>query len=133
MAEKALANGEKAVATLRKPAAISDLVKQNPEMGDKRRLLVLQLDVIEADIIPLAFAEAKECFGRIDVVFNNAGYGAISEVEGIADTTARSLFEVRQFFGSDPCSPIIIRQVRERSMSRKKRSSTSAETTLSGV
>ncbi|KAJ6581501.1 NAD(P)-binding protein [Mycena capillaripes] len=99
MAEKALANGEKVVATLRKPEAISDLAKQYPETGDKQRLLVLKLDVTQADQIPLAFAEAKKTFGRIDVVFNNAGYGIISEVEGVSIENARNQFEVN-FWGS---------------------------------
>ncbi|KAJ6493529.1 hypothetical protein C8R47DRAFT_1118517 [Mycena vitilis] len=99
MAEKALANGEKVVATLRKPEVISDLAAQYPETGDKQRLLVLKLDVTQADKIPLAFAEAKKTFGRIDVVFNNAGYGIISEVEGCTDANARALFEVN-FWGA---------------------------------
>ncbi|KAJ7620480.1 hypothetical protein DFH06DRAFT_1010695, partial [Mycena polygramma] len=34
-----------------------------------------------------------------DVVFNNAGYGIISEVEGISEANARSLFEVN-FWGA---------------------------------
>ncbi|KAJ6474042.1 NAD(P)-binding protein [Mycena vitilis] len=99
MAEKALANGEKVVATLRKPEVLSDLVKQYPETGATQRLLVLKLDVTQAAQIPLAFADAKKAFGRVDVVFNNAGYGIISEVEGISEANARSLFEVN-FWGA---------------------------------
>lgn len=41
----------------------------------KDRLLVLKLDVKELQDIIDGFAKAKEVFGRIDVVFNNAGYG----------------------------------------------------------
>ncbi|KAJ7442324.1 hypothetical protein FB451DRAFT_1414276 [Mycena latifolia] len=95
MAEKALANGEKVVATLRKPEVISSLTAQYT----KDRLLVLKVDVTKVDEITAAFAAAKEAFGRIDVVFNNAGYGIIAEIEGTSDDKARNQFEVN-FWGA---------------------------------
>ncbi|KAJ7658123.1 hypothetical protein B0H17DRAFT_1145683 [Mycena rosella] len=95
MAEKALANGDKVVATLRKPEVISSLAAQYP----KEKLIVLKVDVTKVDDITAAFAAAKEAFGRIDVVFNNAGYGIIGEIEGTSDAKARDQFEVN-FWGS---------------------------------
>ncbi|KAJ7116017.1 hypothetical protein C8R44DRAFT_220076 [Mycena epipterygia] len=95
MAEKALANGEKVVATLRKPEVIASLAAQYT----KEQLLVLKLDVTKVDEITAAFAAAKAAFGRIDVVFNNAGYGIIAEIEGTSDDKARDLFEVN-FWGA---------------------------------
>ncbi|KAJ7116127.1 hypothetical protein C8R43DRAFT_1112981 [Mycena crocata] len=94
MAKKALANGDRVVATLRKPDAISDLAAQYP----KDRLLVLKLDVSKVEDITAGFAAAEEAFGRIDIVFNNAGYGVVSEIEGTSDKLARDLFEVN-FWG----------------------------------
>ncbi|KAJ6464056.1 NAD(P)-binding protein [Mycena sanguinolenta] len=102
MAEKALENGERVVATLRKPEVISDLAKKYDELEEKtqqKQLLVLKLDVTVKEDVCAAFITAKETFGRIDVVFNNAGYGIISEVEGVTETNARNLFEVN-FWGS---------------------------------
>ncbi|KAJ6610207.1 hypothetical protein B0H10DRAFT_2061270 [Mycena sp. CBHHK59/15] len=95
MAEKALANGEKVVATLRKPEVISSLAAQYP----KERLIVLKVDVTKPADVTAAFAAAKETFGRIDVVFNNAGYGIIGEIEGTSEGKARNQFEVN-FWGS---------------------------------
>ncbi|KAJ7476995.1 NAD(P)-binding protein [Mycena galericulata] len=95
MAEKALANGDKVVATLRKPEVIASLAAKYT----KEQLIVLKLDVTKVDDITAGFAAAKEAFGRIDVVFNNAGYGIIGEIEGTSDTKARDLFEVN-FWGA---------------------------------
>ncbi|KAJ7898437.1 NAD-P-binding protein [Mycena leptocephala] len=102
MAEKALENGERVVATLRKPEAISDLAnkyKKKEEETGKKQLHVLKLDVTSLKEIKAAFIDAKQTFGRIDVVFNNAGYGIISEIEGISEANARNQFEVN-FWGS---------------------------------
>ncbi|KAJ7135861.1 NAD(P)-binding protein [Mycena epipterygia] len=94
MAEKALANGEKVVATLRKPEVLASLAAQYT----KEQLLVLKVDVTKVDEITAAFTATKDAFGRIDVVFNNAGYGIIGEIEGTSDQNARSMFEVN-FWG----------------------------------
>ncbi|KAK7015312.1 NAD(P)-binding protein [Favolaschia claudopus] len=100
MAEKALENGEKVIATLRKPEVLSDLVNDDLEKKTQnKQLLVLKVDVTIKEEVKAAFVTAKQTFGRIDVVFNNAGYGIISEVEGISDANARNLFEVN-FWGS---------------------------------
>ncbi|KAJ7116126.1 hypothetical protein C8R43DRAFT_1038527 [Mycena crocata] len=94
MTEKALANGDRVVATLRKPDVIASLAAQYP----KDKLLVLKLDVSKVEDITAGFAAAKESFGRIDIVFNNAGYGVIGEIEGTSEKLARNLFEVN-FWG----------------------------------
>ncbi|KAJ7281489.1 NAD-P-binding protein [Mycena rebaudengoi] len=91
---KALASGEKVVATLRKPEVIASLAEQY----GKDKLIVLKVDVKKEEDITAAFTAAKEAFGRIDVVFNNAGYGVIG-IEGTSDKNARDLFEVN-FWGS---------------------------------
>ena len=91
MTEAALAHGDKVVATLRKPKALESLQAKYPA----DRLLVTKLDVTKSDEIESAFAKAKEAFGRVDVVFNNAGWGVIGEIEGTPDDQARAMFEVR--------------------------------------
>ena len=91
MTEAALAHGDRVVATLRKPEALESL--QAKYSAD--RLLVTRLDVTKLDEIESAFAKAKEAFGRVDVIFNNAGWGAIGETEGTPDDQAHAMFEVR--------------------------------------
>ncbi|KZT72439.1 NAD(P)-binding protein [Daedalea quercina L-15889] len=81
MTERVLQHGDIAVATLRKPE-------------DPSRLLILQLDVTRIEQIQETFAEAVTAFGRIDVVFNNAGYALLGEVEGTPDDAARAVLEV---------------------------------------
>ena len=40
------------------------------------RVLVVQTDVADPDAVRALFAKTKEAFGRLDVLFNNAGFGA---------------------------------------------------------
>ncbi|EED83056.1 predicted protein [Postia placenta Mad-698-R] len=108
MTELALQSGDIAIATLRSPAALADLASQyGPD-----KLLILRLDVSKPDEILVAFAKAKEAFGRIDVVFNNAGSGLMSEVEGTQDDVARAMFEVN-FWGAANVSQEAVRFFRD--------------------
>ncbi|KAJ7465259.1 NAD-P-binding protein [Mycena latifolia] len=95
MTKKALENGDKCVATLRKPEAIADFTAKYT----KEQLLVVKLDVTKREEVVAAFTVAKKAFGRIDIVFNNAGVGALGEIEGTSEELARSLFEVN-FWGA---------------------------------
>ncbi len=93
--ERVLENGGIAVATLRKPEVLDDLKVKYPPT----QLLVLKLDVTKTEDVTNAFSRAKESFGRIDVVYNNAGYGILAEFEGTPEDVARDLFEVN-FWGA---------------------------------
>ena len=106
--EHVLRKGDIAVATLRKPEILSDLQGIYPAS----RLLVLKLDVTKVDEIAAAFAQTKEKFGRVDVVFNNAGYSVLAEVEGTPDDVARAMFEVN-FWGATNVSREAVRFFRE--------------------
>ena len=66
---------------------LSDLTAKYPA----DRLLTLKLDVSKPQEIVDAFAAAKDKFGRIDVVVNNAGGGmpCILEEGGCVVTSAR--------------------------------------------
>ena len=108
MARVALTNGERVVATLRKPEVLNDFAAQYTS----EQLLVLRLDVSKPDEIKAAFAKAKEAFGRSDVVFNNAGYAVAGELEGVPDKSARMMFEVN-FWGSAHVSQEAVRFFRE--------------------
>ncbi|KAF8996902.1 hypothetical protein BDQ17DRAFT_1329685 [Cyathus striatus] len=75
-------------------------------------LLVIKLDVSKPEEIISAFAVAHEKFDRIDVVYNNAGYGLIAEVESVPDQLARNMFEVN-FWGAANISREAIRVFRD--------------------
>lgn len=108
MVELALLKGEAVVATLRNPDALCDLTAQY----DSEKLLLINLDVTRPDDVEAAFLKAKEKFGRIDVVFNNAGYTVIAEVEGTRDGPARNMFETN-FWGAANVSREAVKFFRE--------------------
>ncbi|KIJ66662.1 hypothetical protein HYDPIDRAFT_26098 [Hydnomerulius pinastri MD-312] len=108
MAELLLKKGDKVVATLRKPEALASLSSRY----SRDQLLVLKLDVTKDDDIKAAFVEAHKAFGRIDVVFNNAGFLVIGEVEGASEANARRLFETN-FWGAASVSKEAVRFFRE--------------------
>ncbi|KAI0710834.1 NAD-P-binding protein [Earliella scabrosa] len=95
MTRRVLENGDIAVATLRKPEALSGLSTQyGPD-----RLLVLKVDVAVRQDILDAFKKVQEVFGRLDVVVSNAGVSVLGEIEGTTDEAARAMFEVN-FWGA---------------------------------
>ncbi|EIW52649.1 NAD-P-binding protein [Trametes versicolor FP-101664 SS1] len=105
---QALESGDKVVATLRKPAVLDDLAQKYPA----DRLRVIKLDVTKLADIDAAFIQAKEAFGRIDIVFNNAGYVVVGEAEAMPDDVARQQFEVN-FWGAVHVSQRAVRFFRE--------------------
>jgi len=88
--EHVLSRGDIVVATMRKPSAIADLAATY----GRDVLLPVELDVTSYAQAATAFDRAKEAFGRIDVVVNNAGYGICGEFEAIPEEDARRLFDV---------------------------------------
>jgi NAD(P)-dependent dehydrogenase (short-subunit alcohol dehydrogenase family) len=58
------------------------------------------------------FRKAKEAFGWIDVVFNNAAVGLMGEVEGSPEDVSRYLFDVN-FWGALAITKEAIRFFRE--------------------
>ena len=58
-----------------------------------KSILIIKVDVSKEDDIKAAFSQGAAKFGRIDVVFNNAGYGMMAEVEGAPEDKARGMFD----------------------------------------
>jgi len=96
LAEEALAQGYKVVATARKPEVLWDLVEKFPETAR-----AVKLDVTKPDEVRAAIAEAVQEFGKIDVLVNNAGYGLIGAIEEATDAQFRHQFETNVFGAGD--------------------------------
>lgn len=108
MTEYALNQGDIVVATLHKPQVLSDLAARYPV--DK--LLILKVDVTKQEDIDEAFTRTRSAFGRLDVVFNNAGCGFVTEIEGMPADKACELFETN-FWGATNVSRVAVRFFRE--------------------
>jgi NAD(P)-dependent dehydrogenase (short-subunit alcohol dehydrogenase family) len=80
------------VVTARDTSKVADIVE-----GHGDRALVLPLDVTQRAQIDHAVAQAKEHFGRIDVLVNNAGYGYLAAIEEGEDAAVREMFEANVF------------------------------------
>ncbi|KAJ3491716.1 hypothetical protein NLI96_g530 [Meripilus lineatus] len=106
--EFVLSKGHIAVATLRKPEVLNELKSKYPSS----QLLVLKVDVTKPEDVAGAFSKTKEVFGRIDVVFNNAGHGILGEIESTPSEVARSMFEIN-FWGAERVSREAIKFFRE--------------------
>ena len=75
-------------------------------------VVVAKLDVTKPEEIEAAFTAAKDAFGRVDVVFNNAGIALLSEIEGTPDDAARGVFETN-FWGAANVSREAVKFFRE--------------------
>jgi len=71
------ANGWNVIATMRSP-------EMEEELGGLDNMLVTRLDVNDHASIDAAVAEGIEQFGQIDVLLNNAGYGAYGPLEAFS-------------------------------------------------
>jgi NAD(P)-dependent dehydrogenase (short-subunit alcohol dehydrogenase family) len=93
-AEHALSLGDNVVATARNIGKLEALVARAPN-----HVLAVKLDVTKpADIQPAIDAAVRR-FGRIDYLFNNAGYGIVGAVEETPDAELRAVLDTN-FFGA---------------------------------
>ncbi len=93
LAKTILERGDRLVATARRPTDLRALVDAH---GDRVR--AVELDVTRADEARSAIDVARQVFGRLDVVVNNAGYANVNSVEDIAEDDFRAQIETN-FFG----------------------------------
>jgi NAD(P)-dependent dehydrogenase (short-subunit alcohol dehydrogenase family) len=92
LAEAVLHAGHALIATARNPEHISDLAAR---YGDRVRTIAL--DVTNEQAALEAVAVARETFGRLDVVANNAGYGNVCPIEDTTLAEFRDQIETNLF------------------------------------
>jgi NAD(P)-dependent dehydrogenase (short-subunit alcohol dehydrogenase family) len=90
-AEATLARGDKVAVSARDVASLDAL----KVYGDA--VLALKLDVTDKSAVFAAVRQAKDHFGRLDVIVNNAGYGPFGAVEELSEEDLRKQFETNMF------------------------------------
>ncbi|MDQ6620557.1 MAG: oxidoreductase [Pseudomonadota bacterium] len=92
LARLVLARGWRAVVTARDASTLADI-----GAGHGDRALMLPLDVTRRTQIDDVVRRARDRFGRIDVLVNNAGYGYLAAIEEGEDEAVRAMFETNVF------------------------------------
>lgn len=90
--EAALQRGDQVAATARNVKSIAALKEK---YGDK--VLTLELDVTKPEQVKAAVTQAHAHFGRLDIVFNNAGYSLVGTIEEASAEEVRAMYDTNIF------------------------------------
>jgi NAD(P)-dependent dehydrogenase (short-subunit alcohol dehydrogenase family) len=91
-AAAALERGDKVVGTARDTSTTGDLAARYPGT-----FLALPLDVTDRAACFAAVKQARDHFGELDIVVNNAGYGHFGMIEEVSEKEARAQIETNLF------------------------------------
>lgn len=108
LAKTVLKKGDRAVATARNPETLSELAEEFPETA-----LTLPLDVTDEKAVADTVKKAKQRFGGIDVLVNNAGYGYRAAVEEGSVEDTKKLFDTN-FWGPVALIKAVLPDMREK-------------------
>jgi short-subunit dehydrogenase len=103
------ASGMNVVLAARRGEALENVAQELRAAG--RRALVVTCDVGRDDEVAQLFSQAVRQFGRIDMVFANAGYALFAPVVDTSDQEARDMFETN-FFGTIRCVRLAVEHMR---------------------
>ncbi len=81
MTQQLLAQGQKVVATIRRPGALITQLEQEY----RERLDIVPLDLVEPESLASAVKDAFQRHDRIDVIVSNAGYGLFGAAEELTN------------------------------------------------
>nr|WP_055504578.1 SDR family NAD(P)-dependent oxidoreductase [Nonomuraea pusilla] len=90
--EAALSRGDEVAAAARTVAGLDELVSAYGEA-----VLPLELDVTDKGAVFESVKRAKEHFGRLDVIVNNAGYAQVGAIEELTERQLRDQLETNLF------------------------------------
>jgi len=90
--EAALSRGDKVAATARHAGHLDELVATYDDS-----VLPLELNVTDKAMVFESVTRAKEHFGRLDVIVNNAGYGLFGAIEELTEEQLRDELETNLF------------------------------------
>jgi NAD(P)-dependent dehydrogenase (short-subunit alcohol dehydrogenase family) len=96
LAEAVLQGGDRVIATARNTDKLQDLIYRYPQ-----QVCTLSLDVTNKENIRSAISQAKDVYGRIDVLVNNAGYGSMGAIEEQSDEAIKRQFDTNLFGAID--------------------------------
>ncbi|MDL4774842.1 MULTISPECIES: SDR family NAD(P)-dependent oxidoreductase [Thermomonosporaceae] len=108
LAEAVLAEGDTVVATARQPWTLDGLATAHPG-----RVVATGLDPADQTRAAAVVDETVRAHGRIDVLVNNSGRGAVGAVEETADRELRELMEPH-FFGPAALTRAVLPHMRTR-------------------
>jgi len=91
-ATAALERGDKVAVTARNLSSIADLKEKYGE-----NILTLELDVTKTEQVKQAVTQAHAHFGKLDIVFNNAGYSLVGTIEESTIDEVKALYDTNIF------------------------------------